>query len=267
MALVASGFDDSTGGVLVRGSTCNRGLLKRRLYQEGLKQRRCAQSRQTGGMARARSLTGCVAAATVLVAALWWRRHPSACPYWQRFWVQAPHPLITRGRLLEALAPAPGERILEVGPGTGYYSLDVARALLPGGTLELFDLQREMLDHTLRRARDAGLGNLVATQGDARELPYEDDRFDAAYLVAVLGEIPGPGGALTELARVVRPGGRVIVGELAGDPHFVRPRALEQLADSTGLRLERRLGPQIGYFAVLRVAPQPPRSSATSSGG
>ena len=60
---------------------------------------------------------------------MWWRKNPSACPYSQRFWVQAPHPVITRERLLEVLAPSPGERVLEIGPGTGYYSLDVAPRL------------------------------------------------------------------------------------------------------------------------------------------
>ena len=77
------------------------------------------------------------AAAAIVGSALWWRRHPSACPYGQRFWVQAPHPIITRARLREALAPSIGERILEIGPGTGYYSLPVAEWIGPEGTLEL----------------------------------------------------------------------------------------------------------------------------------
>ena len=153
--------------------------------------------------------------------ALWWRRHPSACPYSQRFWVEAPHPLITRKRLRAALAPQPGERLLEVGPGTGYYAVPVADWLGPAGTLEIFDLQQDMLDHTTDRAREAGLTNLVATQGDARALPYRDGAVDGAYLVAVLGEIPDQEAALRELARVVRPSGRKVVGELIGDPHRV----------------------------------------------
>jgi hypothetical protein len=61
--------------------------------------------------------------AVLLGVALWWRRHPSACPYGLRFSVGLPHPLITRSRLREILAPEPGWRMLEVGPGTGYYSL------------------------------------------------------------------------------------------------------------------------------------------------
>ena len=67
-----------------------------------------------------------VGAAAVAGVALWWRRNPSACPYNQRFWVEAPHPFITRSRLRAILDPKPGERVLEVGPGTGYYTLDVA---------------------------------------------------------------------------------------------------------------------------------------------
>ena len=48
----------------------------------------------------------------VLGAALWWRKNPSACPYSQRFWVEAPHPGITRKRLLDILAPRPAERVI-----------------------------------------------------------------------------------------------------------------------------------------------------------
>src|ERR687892_2652996 len=158
---------------------------------------------------RAARRLGLAAGLGVAGAGLSWRKHPSACPYGQRFWVEAPHPLITRERLREALAPQPGETVLEVGPGTGYYSLSVAGRLAPG-TLHVLDIQQQMLDHTLRRARDEGIGNLEPRTGDARELPYDDATFDAAFLVAVLGEVPDQDAALRELRRVVKLGGRVV---------------------------------------------------------
>jgi SAM-dependent methyltransferase len=65
----------------------------------------------------------------------------------------------------------------------------------------------------------------------------------------VLGEIPDQQAALSEIARVLAPGGRLIVGELFGDPHFVSPGALERRAGAAGLRLEHRNGPAFGYFA------------------
>ena len=188
-------------------------------------------------------------AAAVLASALWWRKNPSACPYGQRFWVELPHPLITRERLREILAPAPGERLLEIGPGTGYYSLDLAESIAPAGTLEIFDLQQEMLDHTMARAGERGLTDLVATQGDARELPYADHSVDGVVLITVLGEIPDPGLALREITRVLRPGGRLIVGELFGDPHYTSPKALRARAEAAGLRFDIRSGPAAGYFA------------------
>jgi ubiquinone/menaquinone biosynthesis C-methylase UbiE len=191
------------------------------------------------------------AAGATLGVALWWRYNPSACPYSQRFWVELPHPIITRERLVDVLAPAPGERILEVGPGTGYYTLDVAARLEPGGRLDIFDLQQEMLDHTLRRAGEHELSNIDATQGDARDLPYADDTFDGAFLVTVLGEIPDQDAALSELARVVKPDGRVVTGEIAFDPHFVSLGSLESNAQAAGMRLERTSGGRLAYFARL----------------
>jgi ubiquinone/menaquinone biosynthesis C-methylase UbiE len=203
-------------------------------------------------MARARGLT-LLAGGAVLGAAVWWRTHPSACPYSQRFWVEAPHPFITRARLREILEPRAGERLLEVGPGTGYYSLPAAEWLSPGGTLEVLDVQQEMLDHTLRRAREEGIANITATRADARELPYGDDSFDGAYLITVLGEIPDQDAALRELRRVVRPGGRIVVGELFGDPHMVTHSALALTAGEAGLRVERKLGGALWHFTRLQA--------------
>ena len=192
-----------------------------------------------------------LALASGVLAALWWRKHPSACPYAQRFWIETPHPLITRRRLRDVLAPRAGERVLEVGPGTGYYSLDVAEWLSPGGQLDIFDLQQEMLDHTMCRAAERGLANITAAQGDARRLSYATGTFDAAYLIAVLGEIPDQDMALRELARALKPGGRLVVGELFGDPHWVNPKRLRRRAEGAGLSFTRRVGSPLGYFALF----------------
>ncbi|HEY6731476.1 MAG TPA: methyltransferase domain-containing protein [Solirubrobacterales bacterium] len=199
---------------------------------------------------RPRHLLG-AAAATTLAAALWWRKNPSACPYGQRFWVEAPHPIISRDRLRSVLRPVPGERLLEVGVGTGYYSLDLAEWVGPEGTLELFDLQQKFLDHVMRGASERGLANLVPTQGDATALPYEDGSVDAVVLTAVLGEIPDSAAALREIRRVLKPDGRLVVGELFGDPHFTTRASLERMGAEAGLEPSERSGNWFGYFARL----------------
>jgi len=187
----------------------------------------------------------------VVGGAAWWRTHPSPCPYGQRFWVQAPHPIITRKRLLKILSPAPGEQLLELGPGTGYYTLPVAQKL-DGGRLCIADIQQEMLDHTMRRANKAEITNIEPSVADAQALPYSDDTFDGAFTVTTLGEVSDPDQALRELARVLKPSGRLVVGELFGDPHMVTFGSLCERASRAGLRTQRRLGGPLGYFAVLR---------------
>ena len=202
---------------------------------------------------RIRTALGGLGIAGLAGVALYWRKNPSACPYGARGLLSTPRPIITTGRLLEILAPAPGERLLEIGPGTGFYTLEVARRLEPNGVLEAFDIQPKMLDHTLRRAARAEVNNIVPRLGDARMLPYADDHFDGAFLVTVLGEIPLRDQALAELHRVVRHDGRVVIGELAGDPHMVGYSQLVDSAVRLDLQPDERIGGRLGYFARFRV--------------
>jgi SAM-dependent methyltransferase len=187
-------------------------------------------------MGRGRGLA-LLAGGGVLGAALWWRTHPSACPYSQRFWVEAPHPFITRPRLREILEPRPGERLLEVGPGTGYYALPVAEWVSPGGTLDAVDVQQEMLDHTMRRAAEQGIGNISPTRADARELPFEDDSFDAILCVHVLEHVADDRAALRELRRVLRPRGWAVI-----QVPILRDKTIEDPAEQDPAQRLRRFG-------------------------
>lgn len=194
------------------------------------------------------------AALAVAGTALWWRRRPSACPYAFRLSLALPRPGIGVGRLLDTLAPQPGERILEIGPGTGHYTLPVAERLGEDGRLDAIDIQPDMLAELERRAGERDARNVRPKLGDARSLPHEDAAFDAVFMVTVLGEVPDQDAALREVRRVLRPGGRVVVGEIAADPHMVTAGALRARAESAGLRMIGREGSPLAYFGVLSRA-------------
>jgi ubiquinone/menaquinone biosynthesis C-methylase UbiE len=172
-------------------------------------------------------------------------------PYAQHRLLDIPLPLLTRRRLDAVLQPRAGQRMLEIGPGTGLQSLHVAPQLGVGGELAIIDVQQQMLDHVMARAAEHSIGNITPHRADARALPFADASFDAAYLVTVLGEIPGRLAALMELRRVLKPGGGLVVGEFA-DRHHVPLATLVRLANDAGLHLMRRTGVPLAYYALLR---------------
>jgi ubiquinone/menaquinone biosynthesis C-methylase UbiE len=78
--------------------------------------------------------------------------------------------------------------------------------------------------------------------------------MDAVVLTTVLGEIPDPVAALREIARVLKPSGRLVVGELFGDPHFTTQSALRRQSAEAGLSWQEHSGNWFGYFARLTAA-------------
>jgi ubiquinone/menaquinone biosynthesis C-methylase UbiE len=171
-------------------------------------------------------------------------------------------PGLTRDRLLAILAPGPGEVILEVGPGTGLFSIPVATAIGPNGSLTLVDVQQAMLDHTIANASEHGLGNIEPVCCDASRLPFPDEHFDGVFLVTALGEIGDYRYALSEFERVLKPGARLVVGEFLIDWHAVRLNTLKRRAAEAGLLFTESLPTRVSYFARLE-RPRRPGVTAT----
>jgi SAM-dependent methyltransferase len=195
-----------------------------------------------------------IGALAVAAAAAWFGADTAPYPYAQRWLLDLPLPFLTNRRLDALLNARPGERVLEVGPGTGLQALHVADRLGAAGRLDIVDVQQPMLDHVMHRAAARKIGSIVPTRADARELPFDDGSFDAAYLVTVLGEIPDPAAAMREIRRVLKLGGRLVVGEFL-DRHFVPLVTLLGYANGAGLRPSAWLGPPLAYFASFSRPP------------
>lgn len=177
-----------------------------------------------------------------------------------------------RSRAVDLAQIGPGSRVLDVATGTGDLALELARRVAPGGEIVGSDFSENML--ALARAKPRPPGAQVRFEwGDALELPYEQDAFDAATVGFAARNFSDLRRGLAEMVRVVRPGGRVVVldfttptrpplslfygvwfdrivpllGRLAGDPdayaylprsvkRFPPPAVLARELDRAGLR-------------------------------
>ena len=127
-----------------------------------------------------------------------------------------------RNAYLTLLGIRPGERILEVGCGSGVVLRDLARRVAPNGLALGLDPSPAFLAIARELAVEAGLGQSIELrEGDALALPFDDGEFDAALAVTALAHIPDGRRAIPELVRVVRPGGRVGIFERDPDSYIV----------------------------------------------
>lgn len=110
-------------------------------------------------------------------------------------------------RAMAALAPVPGERILDIGCGAGQTSLELARAVGAGGSVLGVDLSKPLLEIARRRA--AGVEGLEVGQGDAQTFPFEPGAFDAAFSRFGVMFFSDPPAAFANIRRALKPGGRL----------------------------------------------------------
>jgi demethylmenaquinone methyltransferase/2-methoxy-6-polyprenyl-1,4-benzoquinol methylase len=122
-----------------------------------------------------------------------------------------------RRATIRAADPRPGQRVLDVATGTGKLALLAARAVGPEGEVIGLDASQPMLDRARRAADRAGLrpGSIRWVFGDAMALPMADASVDAVTIGFGLRNLPDIDAALAEMVRVLRPGGRVAVLEIA----------------------------------------------------
>jgi 2-polyprenyl-3-methyl-5-hydroxy-6-metoxy-1,4-benzoquinol methylase len=182
------------------------------------------------------------------------RTHPGPMP--RQFAAVLDHPARLAYRkpddLLGLVGILGGMTVLDLGCGTGLFTVEVARAVGAVGHVHAVDLQKSLLDATRDRLSAAGvLDRCMIHAAGAYSLPLENQSVDVALIVATLGEIPDRLHALLEVFRVVKPGGRVAISEEAPHPAYLTARGVRRLAEDAGFIFTAKSGTPFSFTSVF----------------
>jgi ubiquinone/menaquinone biosynthesis C-methylase UbiE len=155
-------------------------------------------------------------------------------------------------RTLHYLDLQPGQRVLEVGGGTGAFTLPMAQAVAPDGLVYSIEIQPGMLRQQRRRVAAGNGSNIRLHQADARRLPFGNGVFDRAALIACLPMISNKQLALSELRRVLKPDGLLLVSEELVEPEYVPLAVTRRWCKRAGFQEVAMYRDALFYSLVLR---------------
>lgn len=139
--------------------------------------------------------------------------------FFVRFMDEAQKPAaiqVSKRLMLERIALAPGEAVLEVGCGPGTDVFDMVELVGPAGRLVGLDASEVMIAEARRRAKERHVP-ITFEVGEVQALPFPDGTFDVCRAERLLEHLPDAGRALGEMVRVTRPGGRIAIFDFDWD--------------------------------------------------
>ncbi|KIC19817.1 methyltransferase domain-containing protein [Leisingera sp. ANG-Vp] len=151
-----------------------------------------------------------------------------------------------RRATFDALAPEPGEHILDLGCGNGLLTLELARAVGPSGHVTGLDASPQMLAAAHQRIN--GRANVTLVEGHAARLPFDAASFDKAAALQVFEYLTDRRPALRALHKVLKPGGLLAVGDIHWDTlawHSDNTRRMERMLEAWGRHMAERALPAL----------------------
>jgi len=137
-------------------------------------------------------------------------------------------------------------KVLEIGSGPGYFSLEIARRLT-NGYIVLYDIQHEMLLRCQKKIVEKAIQNAFLVRGDAESLPFNSNGFDIVFLVTVLGEVSNSKICLQSINKILSAGGILSVTEMKGDPDLISINELNKMVIGCGYEYYEEYSSRKGF--------------------
>ena len=137
-------------------------------------------------------------------------------------------------------------KILEIGPGPGYFSIKVAK-ILKKGHLVIADIQSEMLSIAEKRLKKQGLKNVNTYLCNGISFDFNDETFDRIFMVAVLGEVQNKSEYMAEFYRILKNDGILSISELAGDADKITIELIKEYGNNSSFKYMEQYGNKWSY--------------------
>lgn len=158
---------------------------------------------------------------------------------------------ISPKKLIQQLELKKNDTVLEVGPGPGYFSSKVAKAI-PNGKLLLTDIQKEMLDFAKKRLDRRKIFNVEYHLSNGVDFPFESNKFNVIYMVTVLGEIENKQNYIDEFFRLLCDHGILSISEQAGDADKMSVDKIKDLLQNSGFKFDKLYGTKNNFTINFR---------------
>lgn len=163
--------------------------------------------------------------------------------------IQPPTQIIERSGIKK------GDRVLEIGCGSGAYTTFVAREVGKEGIVEALDIQPAMLAQLkkkLAKPENSDIQNIRLHESSAYQLPFEEGSIDLVYMITVLPEIPDQAKVLAEVRRVLKVNGILAVTEFFPDPDYPLSSTTSRKGEKAGFDVEGIFGNLWTYTVRFR---------------
>ncbi len=166
------------------------------------------------------------------------------CPFWLDWLMESPYQkwILDAQTTVDRAQLSEGQKVLDLGCGSGRISIEIAKILGKSGSLVCADLQDGMLKKLKERFKKDHIDGVELLRGDVNDIDFTSRKFDRIILVMLVGEVSDRKALFLRLTELVEEDGLISISEVFPDPHYQTQKSIKHMAHEAGLHVADNYG-------------------------